>query len=151
MFRSVVLLRHATAGNRSDWTADDTHRPLDANGLTQAARLVTLLDGERFDQIWTSPLVRCQHTVGPLAANRRTPVISTPWLSPDTDPTSVEHGLATLTGRVLLCTHGECVAPVLKILTGGREAVSDLNKGDAISLRWNKDGILRSIRRITQP
>ncbi len=148
MLRSVVLLRHAAAGSRSAWSGDDAHRPLDVKGLSQAARLVDALDGVHVDEIWTSPLIRCLHTVAPLAAQRRLPVVPTPWLAPDTDPSSLDSGLATLRGSVMLCTHGECVAPILLALTEGREAVADLRKGEALCLDWDADGVLVSIRRI---
>ncbi len=148
MLRSVVLLRHADAGSKSTWTGNDAHRPLSPDGLAQAAQLVDALEDQRFDQIWTSPLVRCQHTVAALAAHRRTPVLSAPWLAPDTDPISIELGLSTLSGRVLLCTHGECVVPVLQALNDDGDIVDGLEKGHALALRLSSTGSITSRRRI---
>lgn len=129
MLESVVLLRHAHAGQKSAWTGDDTHRPLSPAGLEQSARLVTALQPYRFDRIWTSPFTRCHHSVASIAAHRHAPLISTPWLAPGSDPTSIDHGLNALEGHVLLCTHGECVQPILHTLARGRETTAVIDKG----------------------
>lgn len=67
---SVLLIRHASAGERSEWDADDRLRPLDARGHTQAEQLVELLGGHEISRILSSPAVRCVQTVEPLARAR---------------------------------------------------------------------------------
>ena len=64
--RSILVVRHGSAGNRSSWTADDEERPLDETGVAQAEGLVWLLT--RFDvrEIISAPPVRCLQTVEPL-------------------------------------------------------------------------------------
>ncbi len=64
--RSILLVRHGSAGNRSSWTGDDEKRPLDETGVAQAEGLVWLLT--RFDvrEIISAPPVRCLQTVEPL-------------------------------------------------------------------------------------
>jgi 8-oxo-dGTP diphosphatase len=66
----LLLVRHASAGDRATWRADDRERPLDARGITQAETLVELLAEYDVDAIYTSPYRRCAQTVEPLAAAR---------------------------------------------------------------------------------
>jgi 8-oxo-(d)GTP phosphatase len=79
--RCILLVRHGSAGSRSDWTEDDDLRPLDETGEAQAQALVWLLT--RFDvrEIVSGPPVRCRQTVEPLSAAvgldiREEPVVS---------------------------------------------------------------------------
>lgn len=108
--------------------------------------LVDALREEVFHRILTSPLVRCHHSVAALAADRRVPVDTASWLRPDPDPASVERGLGHLRGQVLLCTHGECVEPILDVLIGDDHERRKLRKGEAVSLRWDDDGTLATIQ-----
>jgi 8-oxo-(d)GTP phosphatase len=64
----LILLRHASAGDRDRWQGDDRERPLDAKGMEQARALVAKLEPYRIDEIHTSPYVRCVQTVEPLAS-----------------------------------------------------------------------------------
>lgn len=146
LLRSVVLLRHTRAGRKSTWEHDDDLRPLDPTGLEQALRLVDTLRCEHFDRIVTSPLVRCHHSVAALAADRRVPVDTASWLRPDAEPPDIERGLGFLCGQVLLCTHGECVKPILDVLVGDAHERRKLSKGEAVSLTWDDDGTLATIR-----
>jgi 8-oxo-(d)GTP phosphatase len=63
----VVLVRHARAGKRSQWHADDRLRPLDPDGGRQAQRLAVLLTTFAPSRILSADLVRCIQTVQPLA------------------------------------------------------------------------------------
>jgi 8-oxo-dGTP diphosphatase len=65
---TIVLLRHAKAGKRSEWKGDDRLRPLDAAGEQQALRLVTLLAVFAPTRIYAADRTRCVQTVEPLAA-----------------------------------------------------------------------------------
>jgi 8-oxo-(d)GTP phosphatase len=66
----ILLIRHASAGDREAWEGDDRLRPLDKRGRRQAAQLVELLASYEFDRILSSPRVRCVETVEPLAEAR---------------------------------------------------------------------------------
>ena len=67
-----ILVRHASAGNKSDWRAagrgDDLRRPLDETGLRQAAALAPLLGCYARGQVLSSVAERCIATVRPYAA-----------------------------------------------------------------------------------
>ncbi len=123
MLYHVVLLRHALAGVRQDWIGDDQARPLDRAGLAQSLKLSDSVEGWPIDEIWTSPAVRCRHTVMELAAVRRLPVYDAPWLLADVDPDAVDAAVSKLAGSVLLCVHGESVDGLLSALTGHRPDV----------------------------
>ncbi|NUR76504.1 MAG: NUDIX hydrolase, partial [Thermoleophilia bacterium] len=66
----TLLVRHASAGNRDEWTGDDADRPLDERGRAQALGLVERLTPFRIERILTSPARRCVETVEPLARAR---------------------------------------------------------------------------------
>jgi 8-oxo-dGTP diphosphatase len=66
----LLLVRHASAGERKRWEGDDRLRPLDARGARQAERLVEVLAGHRIARILSSPFLRCVQTVEPLALGR---------------------------------------------------------------------------------
>ena len=110
---TLVVLRHALAGDRADWGSGDRARPLSREGFQQSMALVEHLDGIPIDQVMTSPFVRCQHTVAPLAAARRVAVIEQLWLAEGSTPADIRRGLATLDCDTLLCTHGDCVVGIL--------------------------------------
>jgi phosphohistidine phosphatase SixA/8-oxo-dGTP pyrophosphatase MutT (NUDIX family) len=63
----IVLVRHARAGKRSEWSGNDLERPLDASGRAQAERLVDLLSMFGPDRIVSAEPVRCVQTMQPLA------------------------------------------------------------------------------------
>jgi 8-oxo-dGTP diphosphatase len=64
----ILLIRHAWAGERSEWDGDDRRRSLDERGRRQAEELVELLAPYELDRIVSSPYDRCVQTVEPLAA-----------------------------------------------------------------------------------
>ena len=67
---TLLIIRHASAGDREDWDGDDRLRPLDAKGFAQASELVELLDGYEVSGVLSSPALRCVQTVEPLAHAR---------------------------------------------------------------------------------
>jgi phosphohistidine phosphatase SixA len=66
----LVVIRHARAGDSSEWTGDDRKRPLDERGARQAAALVDELADFPLARILSSPYDRCVQTVEPLAVQR---------------------------------------------------------------------------------
>ena len=67
------MIRHARAGERSEWEGDDRLRPLDERGRRQAEALVDALAAFPITRIFSSPYDRCVQTVEPLAAQRGLP------------------------------------------------------------------------------
>jgi 8-oxo-(d)GTP phosphatase len=67
---SLLLIRHASAGDREEWPGNDRHRPLDQKGHKQAKKLVDLLETYDIDRVLSSPFDRCVQSVEPLAHAR---------------------------------------------------------------------------------
>ena len=61
----LVLLRHTMAIGRSDWEGPDAARPLSAEGLAEADRLVTVLGAYGRLRVVSSDAVRCTESVRP--------------------------------------------------------------------------------------
>ena len=64
---TYLLVRHAKARKREDWTEPDHLRPLTERGLQQAEVLAESLSGLTVQEVRTSPAVRCYQTIEPLA------------------------------------------------------------------------------------
>src|SRR5664279_4081391 len=69
--RSLLLIRHAKAGNRSRWQGPDDLRPLSRSGRRQAETLVVRLAEFPLRRLVASPALRCVQTLEPLAVARR--------------------------------------------------------------------------------
>lgn len=126
----VVLVRHAKAVARKNWTGDDRRRPLSADGERQALSLVPLLATFAPGRVLTSPSTRCRQTVQPFTRSTSRPLTAAPQLTEESfaaDPDAA-HAVVDelLAGRgagdapVLVCTHRPVLDAVLHRLTDGR-------------------------------
>jgi len=130
---SVILLRHAAAGERGDWDGDDTGRPLDERGRRQALVLRDL-SRRGIGRIVSSPYVRCIESVEPLAQALQLPVELDDRLAEGAQPAQTLALLAELDGGVA-CTHGDIVEGVLgRSLKKGAAAVVDVDADGAALL-----------------
>lgn len=67
----LVILRHAKALSRSDWSGGaDVGRPLDERGQAEAKALIPLLDAYGIARVVSSSAERCARTVRPFAKAR---------------------------------------------------------------------------------
>jgi len=129
---SVILLRHASAGDRDAWVGDDRARPLDADGRAQAAALRGALHVTR---VASSPYVRCVETVEPLAASLGLEVELDERLAEGGSRAGALALLAELDGGVA-CTHGDIVEAVLgEPLDKGAAVVLELAGGEVAGVR----------------
>ncbi len=64
---SVLLVRHARAGKREEWSGSDETRPLDESGRAQASALAIALRAFAPTRVLSADRVRCTQTVAPLA------------------------------------------------------------------------------------
>ena len=111
----AYLVRHAKAGDRSDWSGDDRLRPLTKSGQRQAEALAEMLDGEPIDRILSSGYLRCIQTVEPLGARRTLSVEPVKDLEEGAGGESVLRLVQKYRGRnVVLCTHGDVVEELLE-------------------------------------
>ena len=130
---SVLLLRHARAGERAAWTGDDRLRPLDDRGLRQALALRDLAQ-RAIGRIVSSPYRRCVETVEPLAEALGIPIELDDRLAEGASPQLALALLAELDGG-LACTHGDVIEAVLGYgLRKGAVAVTDVGPDGAVVL-----------------
>lgn len=78
---TLLLVRHARAGKRSEWSGDDSLRPLDKTGRTQAEMLVPMLSAFGVRRLHSAPRVRCEQTLAPLADELGVEIVGEPALS----------------------------------------------------------------------
>lgn len=110
----LLLLRHASAGDRKTWSGDDRDRPLDERGRGQADALVELLAPYEVEAIFTSPYRRCVETVEPLARVRGLVPDGRAELGEDLQATVGAELVRALRGRdVVVCGHGGLDAVLL--------------------------------------
>ncbi|PRY00517.1 NUDIX domain-containing protein [Allonocardiopsis opalescens] len=118
----LILMRHASAGEKSEWTDDDTLRPLDPDGRPDAALLGTLLAAYGTARVICSATARCVETVLPYlqrtGAELRTDLAYTadPGGRRLGDPETVAKRTAELLAEqrpTILCTHGELVPEII--------------------------------------
>ena len=103
----MLLLRHASAGERLSSTSLERARALDRTGRAQAARLQDALGAYRIERIASSPLVRCLETVVPLAGGLDLEIETREELAPDASKRSILRALRELPESALVCTHRE--------------------------------------------
>jgi broad specificity phosphatase PhoE len=122
----LLVVRHADAGDKRSWRGPDRLRPLSPTGRRQAEGLVVRLEDYPVDRILSSPTLRSQQTVQPLADDRFLKVEPLAALGVDTGPTQLravfwDRGL----GNVVLCTHGEMIGWLLTQLVADGLVVED--------------------------
>jgi 8-oxo-(d)GTP phosphatase len=112
--KELILVRHASAGERSEWDGDDWLRPLDERGRSQAEALTTSLSRYEIDRILTSPFIRCVQTVEPLGAYLGVSVEGRIELAEGASGDEIMAVIAELEGAgAVICTHGDVVEELL--------------------------------------
>lgn len=120
----MLLLRHASAGERLSSPGVDRFRPLDDAGRVVARQLVWSLADLEITRIVSSPLARCVESVVPLAASRGL-IVESHWeLAPDVALDDLLTLLDDLPDSTVVCTHREVFEKLL-----GWEAVCDKGAG----------------------
>lgn len=117
--RTLLLVRHAKAGNRSGWSGPDDQRPLSTAGREQATALRLLLPLFAPDDVHAADLVRCVDTVHGLADDIGVPVALEPVLNEanyERDPAASARRLTAIAragGTPVVCTQGGVIPGVL--------------------------------------
>lgn len=116
---TVVLMRHAKAGRRSEWKGEDRLRPLDKIGRRHAREVVPVLSGFGPRRVLAADRVRCEQTVQSLADRLDLKVESAPEFSdeaqarhPDQTLASVR-ALANEPGASVICSQGSAIPGLL--------------------------------------
>jgi 8-oxo-(d)GTP phosphatase len=70
----LIILRHAKAMDRKDWSRKDSARPINTRGRRQARMLVPMLDAYGVTKLVSSTSTRCVATVLPYAQEQELPI-----------------------------------------------------------------------------
>lgn len=114
---TIYLVRHAAAGDRSQWDKADWLRPLSARGRSQARGLLQLLHDARFARIISSPYVRCSETVLPIAGAHGLPIELDDALAEGADEQSTYALVKQCQDDgAVLCSHGDMIPIILEMV-----------------------------------
>lgn len=119
---TVLLVRHASAGSRSQWQGDDRARPLDERGRDQAEALVSLLSRFKVREVSSADFVRCVDTLRPLADAVGCPVKEEPLFSEVGYQGRERKAVATIRDlgspdlTVAVCSQGDVIPDLLERL-----------------------------------
>jgi phosphohistidine phosphatase SixA len=127
---SVLLVRHAKAGDREQWTSRDELRPLTKSGQRQAEGLVKQLSEYRISRVLSSPYTRCRQTVEPLARAHKLSVLDSDELAEGASIGEALEFIASLDDAVL-CSHADVIAGVVLELAERRVPLRG-------ALQWEK-------------
>ncbi|MDQ3956217.1 MAG: histidine phosphatase family protein [Actinomycetota bacterium] len=144
--RTVLLVRHATAGARQKWKGDDRARPIDAHGVRQAEELVWLLTRWDVRGIVTADVLRCVQTMNSLAAAIGLAIEECSALSEDAYPERAEEAVELVRGlgnrhfASVVCTQGAVIPDLLGRLARADDVLlpQDLpyKKGSVVALTF---------------
>jgi 8-oxo-(d)GTP phosphatase len=134
----LILVRHASAGQKQDWPGDDDSRPLEAKGVAEALVLARLLAcfAPRA-RVVSSPALRCTDTMRPYVeafggSVEAEAVLAPPDRSGDfssrtdggTPVRKLIAGLVAAGQPTIVCLHRENLAPALEAACGALGAPS---------------------------
>lgn len=133
---TVYLVRHAHAGDKKKWRKADAVRPISTKGQEQVASLTTRLVRTPITDVISSPSLRCEQSVGPLAARLGLHVKSVGALRRESPPDKVIRLIRKQRGkRTVMCSHGETIGPLIQRLA------EDPNVDFRGPLEWPKGSI----------
>jgi 8-oxo-dGTP diphosphatase len=105
----LYLVRHAKAGSRSEWTADDHLRPLSGKGRIQARQIADRLASFATGDLVSSPFLRCIETLQPLAERNDAAVRADARLAEDTGFEGTLALLEEVPDGSVVCSHGDVI------------------------------------------
>lgn len=117
--KTVLVVRHGTAGSKSRYRGDDTKRPLDKKGRAQAEALVGQLLSFGATEVYAADRVRCQQTVEPLAAELGVAIHNEPLLTEEAYAKNAKRGrqrvlqIAQLPGTPVICSQGKVIPDLI--------------------------------------
>lgn len=117
--KTVLVVRHGTAGSKSRYRGDDTKRPLDKKGRAQAEALVGQLLAFGADRVYAADRVRCHQTVEPLAAELHVDIHNEPNLTEEAYAKNAKRArqrvlqIAERAGTPVICTQGKVIPDLI--------------------------------------
>lgn len=117
--KTVLIVRHGTAGSKSRYKGDDRKRPLDKHGRAQAESLAGVLLSFGADVLYAADRVRCEQTLEPLAQELGANIESEPLLTEEAYPENRKAArhrileIAATGGTPVICTQGKVIPDVI--------------------------------------
>lgn len=113
--KTVLVVRHGTAGSKSRYKGDDRTRPLDKHGRAQAESLVGQLLAFGADTLYAADRTRCRQTLEPLAEELGATIASEPLLTEEAYADNRKAArnrfldIAAADGTPVICTQGKVI------------------------------------------
>jgi 8-oxo-dGTP pyrophosphatase MutT (NUDIX family)/phosphohistidine phosphatase SixA len=148
----VLLVRHATAGDRKRWPGPDELRPLTAKGWRQAKAIHGLLPLFGVDRVHSAPPLRCVQTVQAVADELDMQLIEEPLLSErGYEPKAVDRlrDIAAPGTTPAICSQGGVIPDLLSRL--GATAEPESAKGSVWLLSFTHNRELVAAHYIPKP
>jgi 8-oxo-dGTP pyrophosphatase MutT (NUDIX family) len=117
--KTVLIVRHGTAGSKSRYKGDDRNRPLDKHGRAQAESLVGQLLAFGASVVHSADRARCRQTVEPLAEELGVTIHDEPLLTEEAyanDRKAARHRLLEIAGSdgtPVICTQGKVIPDLI--------------------------------------
>jgi 8-oxo-(d)GTP phosphatase len=117
--KTVLIVRHGTAGSKSRYKGDDRKRPLDKHGRAQAESLVGVLLAFGANVLYAADRVRCHQTLEPLAEELGTTIHNEPLLTEEAyaeNRKAARHRIleiAAAGGTPVICTQGRVIPDLI--------------------------------------
>jgi 8-oxo-dGTP diphosphatase len=158
--RPVVVVRHASAGDKRAWGGDDADRPLDGRGLAQSVTIGAVLTAYGVERAGSADVRRCRDTLEPLARSAGVDVEVLPATTAaafdhdnDTGANAVLDLVTKASGAVAWCGQREVIprlAAALCDLLGGAAPGrrSQLGKGGLLVLHLDDAGAVTAVERL---
>ena len=129
---TLYLVRHAAAGDRSQFDGPDRLRPLSEKGVRQADGLRDQLAGCGATRLFASPYRRCVQTLEPLAAKLGATVEEADALAEGAGAIpALELAEALRATPTVFCSHGDVIPDILDEAVRRGVSLQD-------ELRWQK-------------
>ncbi|SDR78157.1 8-oxo-dGTP diphosphatase [Friedmanniella luteola] len=150
----LVIVRHAKAMDRKDWSRKDAARPINSRGRRQARLLIPMLAAYGAERLVSSTSARCISTLMPYAHHRELRVETYGQLSEE-EGTSDAKGVARLVTRIrnqaaadhlptVICVHRPVLPHVLEALD---MVPTSLVTGEFLVAHLTGDGEVHALER----
>jgi len=117
--KTVLIVRHGTAGSKSRYKGDDRNRPLDKRGRAQAESLVGQLLSFGAQTLYAADRTRCHQTIAPLAEELGVDISSEPLLTEEAYAENRKASrnrfleIAAGEGTPVICTQGKVIPDLI--------------------------------------
>ena len=150
----LIILRHAKAMDRKDWSRKDTARPINSRGRRQSAMLVPMLHAYGVTKLVSSTSTRCLATLLPYADERKIPIEKHSLLSEEEGKDNPK-GVGNLARKIrkatlhsgaptVVCVHRPVLPHILDALD---IAPTSLVTGEFLVAHLTADGMVHALER----